>query len=174
MEESSLDIIENELRSIHKGLPGLLISIGKTNENNPYKWKCSMIAPQDSLYYGGIFFLHIIFPKDYPNKPPEIKFITPIYHINVNHIEQPGCPLGKVYLTALNNWNSKYRIKGILPNVFALFYIYNIDHPYGNDKLNEIKNNQTLYEEKIKYFTKKYAGPEKEDTVYTSWDFSYD
>ena len=46
-----------------------------------------MIAPKDSLYSGGLFFLQIIFPNDYPNSAPEIKFITPIYHINVNHID---------------------------------------------------------------------------------------
>ena len=174
MEELNLDLIKNELNNIHQGMSGLLISVGPSNDNNPYKWKCSMIAPKDSLYNGGVFFLQIIFPNDYPNRAPEIKFITPIYHININHVEQPGCPLGKVYLTALNNWNPKYRMRGILPNIYALFYISNMEHPYGINKLNEMKNNQTLFEEKIKYFTKKYAGPENEDTEYTRWDFSYE
>ena len=174
MEEYSLDIIKNELNNISQGIPGLLISVGPANKNNPYKWKCSMIAPKDSLYNGGLFFLHIIFPEEYPNIPPEIKFITPIYHINVNHVNQPGCPLGKVYLTALNEWNSKYRMRGILPNIFALFYISNMEHPYGIDRLIEMKNNQNLYEEKIKYFTKKYAGVDNEDKEYTSWDFTYE
>ena len=88
-------------------------------------------------------------------------------------------------------------MRGILPNIYALFYISNMEHPYGIDKLifvifniliasfnniyiiyklkrlNEMKNNPTLFEEKIKFFTKKYAGPEKEDIVYTSWDFSF-
>ena len=173
MEKFTFIIIYNELNDIRKGIQGLLISVGPPSENDVFKWNCSMIAPKDSLYSGGLFFLQINFPNDYPNSAPEIKFITPIYHINVNHIDRPGFPLGKVYLTALNNWNPKYRMRGILPNIYALFYISNMEHPYGIDKLNEMKNNRTLFEEKIKFFTKKYAGPEKEDIVYTSWDFSF-
>ena len=42
-------------------------------------------------YSFGKFFLKILFPLDYPKTCPEICFITPFYHINVNHIKQPTC-----------------------------------------------------------------------------------
>lgn len=47
-------------------------------------WKILLLGPKGTPYENGLFQLYASFPAEYPFKAPEIRFITPIYHCNVN------------------------------------------------------------------------------------------
>ena len=114
---NSLERIKMELKDFQNNpVMNIALTVGLPNPNNIYEWRCTMSGPPDTPYFGGLFYLKIIFPKDYPNSKPEICFITPIYHVNV-------LPLGRVCISTLNCWTPQYTIRKVLIDIWALLYI---------------------------------------------------
>ena len=172
--------IREEFYELNKN-PGanLGITVGLVNEDNIFEWRVTLMGPKDTSYRGGVFILRVSFPENYPDKAPEVRFITPIYHVNVNpqKSDMEGAePLGHVCISTLNWWRPEYKIKEVLTNIFGLFYMANPESPYGLDRANEFRYNKSLHEEKIRFFTQKYANPGKtknDREFFESWDFSF-
>ena len=156
------------------------ITIGLVNQDSYFDWQITLLGPkeQGNPYKGGLFILRAHFPPDYPNKPPEVYFITPIYHVNI----KPTAPkkegeesLGHVCISTLNWWQPQYKMKEVLLNIYSLFYMHNPDSAYGTDRAKEYNENKDVYIEKAKYFTKKYATPQNNYNNYDrsqDWDFN--
>ena len=154
------------------------ITIGLINKNDYRLWKVSILGPKDTPYYLGLFFMNIKFPEEYPLKAPIAYFTTPIYHLNINPKapKSPGdLPLGSVSISTLSCWKPEIKMREVLINIFVLFFKTNPDSPYGLDRAKEFRENRKAYDEKIKYFTKKYAHPMKANIIYDrnkDWDFN--
>jgi ubiquitin-conjugating enzyme E2 G1 len=58
-------------------------SAGLIDEDNIYKWEIFIIGPPETFYEGGCFKAHLYFPKEYPQRPPKMKFISEMWHPNV-------------------------------------------------------------------------------------------
>ena len=81
-------------------------SVGLENDDDLFLWNVTFEGPEDSLYevskcprwqndcageslmnnfqlfQGGYFKTQLRFPQDYPNSPPEMRFVCPMWHPN--------------------------------------------------------------------------------------------
>ncbi|KAI4897513.1 hypothetical protein NFI96_015905 [Prochilodus magdalenae] len=82
-----------------------------------------MVLQNDSPYQGGVFFLTIHFPTDYPFKPPKVAFTTRIYHPNINSN-------GSICLDILRSqWSPALTISKVLLSICSLLCDPNPDDP---------------------------------------------
>ena len=166
LKEEYMDINNNPILNI-------VATVGLPDENNLFEWRLSIIGPSDTPYKDGLFFLTLKFPENYPSYPPKVTFDTPIYHINVASIGG-GSILGEpASLTILRAWSPNFKVRDIIISIYSLFYMNNIDCELSHVMAEEFRNNKPLYEEKIKYFTRKYANPMIGHNKYDNWDFTY-
>ena len=149
----------------------------KLSNDNIFEWQFTFKGPRYSPYSGGLFHLKAFIPKDYPINPPEICFITPIYHLEVNyhHTSDFSERLGHISSPILDWWDSKTTMKDVILSTLSFFYSQiTPESPYGLKRAKEFFNNNSLFEKKIKFFTHKYADPSLPYKEYNnSWDFSY-
>ena len=58
-------------------------SAGLKDDDDPFVWEIMIMGPPDTPYEGGFFQAEMNFPKEYPNMPPTLRFISDIVHPNV-------------------------------------------------------------------------------------------
>ena len=92
----SLDRIIEEFKDINRNpISNCGVTVGLKNDNNYKEWKVSLLGPRDTSYRGGLFFLSIKFPDNYPDKQPEVCFLTPIYRERIFKCPEVGYGLAR-------------------------------------------------------------------------------
>jgi len=145
----SIKRIKKELEEI-KMEPPSNCSAGPIGEELT-KWEASIIGPSDSPYAGGVFKLSIDFTDKYPFKPPKVKFITRIYHPNINSY-------GSICLDILNvNWSPALTVTKLLLSISSLLNDPNPKDPLVKSIADMYEKNRNEYNKKAREFTLRYA-----------------
>lgn len=114
-------------------------------------WKATIKGPPDSPYSEGLFHLDINFPMDYPFKPPMVRFLTRIYHPNINSE-------GSICLDVLKqNWSPALTIGKVLLSISSLLTDPNPDDPLVGDVARQLKSSPEKYTKTAKEWTLKFA-----------------
>uniref|UniRef100_A0AAQ4PLS8 UBC core domain-containing protein n=1 Tax=Gasterosteus aculeatus aculeatus TaxID=481459 RepID=A0AAQ4PLS8_GASAC len=116
-----------------------------------FHWQATIMGPSDSPYQGGVFFLTIHFPTDYPFKPPKVAFTTRIYHPNINSN-------GSICLDILRSqWSPALTISKVLLSICSLLCDPNPDDPLVPEIAQIYKTDNSRYTKMAKDWTHKYA-----------------
>ena len=146
---ASLKRITREFTNFNKD-PPTNCSAGPEGDDL-YHWTATIMGPEGSPYYGGVFYLNITFPSNYPFKPPKIAFITKIYHPNIN---SSGC----ICLDILkDNWSPALTISKVLLSICSLLTDPNPDDPLVPEIARKFKDNRVQYEITAREWTQCYA-----------------
>lgn len=146
-------IIKETERLMAEPVPG--ISAVPHEENLRY-FDVTIDGPDSSPYQGGTFKLELFLPDDYPMTPPKIRFLTKIFHPNVDK-------LGRICLDVLkNNWSPALQIRTILLSIQALLGAPNPDDPLAADVAKSWKEDEKAAIETAREWTRKYAMESKQ------------
>mmetsp|Transcript_15057 Transcript_15057/g.17038 ORF Transcript_15057/g.17038 Transcript_15057/m.17038 type:complete len:167 (+) Transcript_15057:345-845(+) len=112
-------------------------------------------GPSETPYEDGVFSLELFLPADYPMAPPKVRFLTRIYHPNIDK-------LGRICLDILKDkWSPALQIRTVLLSIQALLSTPEPDDPLDAKIAEHWKSNKSDAEATARLWTKTFAVPQE-------------
>nr|CAD2169455.1 unnamed protein product [Meloidogyne enterolobii] len=115
-----------------------------------FKWSVVLDGPPKTVYETGTFFAQLLFGVNYPFSPPEVVFLTKIYHCNINS-------QGEIYLGLTRNWKSTMGVVDVLKMLISLFYSCDTHNPLIPHIAKQYLTQFEEFEKMARIWTKRYA-----------------
>ncbi|KAF8531653.1 ubiquitin-conjugating enzyme [Gautieria morchelliformis] len=129
-------------------IPGLSV---EPKEDNMLDWTCHIKAASDSPYKGGTFHFKLIFPDNFPFKPPSVTFMTKIYHPGFDEEGHICVPILR------DQWKPTVTVSTILHTVQDKLNNPSPEDPFEPEIAALLRENKNKFLATAKDWTKKYA-----------------
>jgi len=149
--------VQQEIKMLDtRPVPGIS---AKVVEDNTRYFSVVIDGPVGTPYDNGKFELELFLGEDFPMKPPKARFLTKIYHPNIDK-------LGRICLDTLKDkWTPAIFLQTLLTSIRSLLSTPNPDDPLANDVAEHWKKNEKDAKEKAKEWTRLYATFEKNEQL---------
>jgi ubiquitin-protein ligase len=109
-------------------------------------------GPEGTVYEGGTFFCELKIPDGYPVSPPDAKFITKVYHPNVENKS------GKICLGPMKeNWKPTNDIRDVVEFVLTLLAAPDWETPLDIEIAAQYKANPNGFAQTAREWVQRYA-----------------
>ena len=157
MSNFSKELLKKQLKDLNKN-SDLPFNVGLIDENDFYKWSVLFTGPEDTIYEGGFFKAILSFPIDFPQNPPEMRFITEMFHPNIykdgkvciSILHSHGVDVFNSQEKAEERWRPSLGVEQILLSVISMLNDPNCDSPANVDAAVMFRNNRKDYEKKVR------------------------
>ncbi|KAI8903772.1 ubiquitin-conjugating enzyme/RWD-like protein [Gorgonomyces haynaldii] len=122
------------------------------SESDILHWDGVLTGPSNSPYESAKFKFTITFPTDYPFKPPNIKFVTRIYHPNID--ESGAICLG---LLKSDAWKPSTSILTVLSSLVSLLAEPNPADPLETRIAEIYQSDRKQFDRTVKEWIKRYC-----------------
>jgi ubiquitin-conjugating enzyme E2 T len=145
--------LHKELKMLQDPPPG--VCVWPADNSSLSRLEAQIQGPDGTVYAKGIFKLEVEIPDRYPFEPPNVKFVTPVYHPNIDS----G---GRICHDILNmppkgQWRPSLNIGAVLASIRVLLEEPNHDDGLMSDISAEYKHNRALFDDKARQSTERYA-----------------
>ncbi|XP_069888400.1 ubiquitin/ISG15-conjugating enzyme E2 L6 isoform X1 [Dipodomys merriami] len=142
--------VAKELEDLQEALPPYLRHLS-CDDANVLVWH-ALLLPDQPPYHLRAFRLRIDFPREYPLKPPTIKFTTKIYHPNVDENGQVCLPL-----ISTVNWKPHTKICQVLETLNVLVNNPDLREPVRIELADLLAQNPEVFKRKAEEFTLQFG-----------------
>ncbi|KAL5722446.1 E2 ubiquitin-conjugating enzyme [Ranunculus cassubicifolius] len=127
------------------------------DDSNIFKWTALVKGPSETPFEGGVFQLAFSVPEQYPLQPPQVRFLTKIFHPNVHF------KTGEICLDILKNaWSPAWTLQSVCRAIIALMAHPEPDSPLNCDSGNLLRSGDMRgYQSMARMYTRLAAAPKK-------------
>lgn len=115
----------------------------------------NIIGPHGSPYEAALFELELEIPDRYPFVPPRLKFITPVYHPNID--TQGRICMDLLKMPPNGGWKPTISLENLVVAVQSLLGNPNPDDPLMIEIAEEYKFNKKEFERKAKKLAQQHG-----------------
>lgn len=114
-------------------------------------WKVILKGPDETSYQGKFWMVYVEFNSNYPKCSPDVRFITPIYHVNISGD-------GKICHQIFNQgWSQSAKMRTVFSNILDLLKKPNPDDAVSLEMAHLYNKNKKEYDKQAEIHSKKHA-----------------